>query len=215
VKTLCLVLMFILIPILEETEASLELFYCPDGSSFKSEPEDVSTNFDRNCQCDCCPYNKRWECSIPDGMPREIKDTFVGGGTFQYKMSFACKAHDYCYATYGRSQEDCDDEFHTNMLSVCSTNFVRDFGSLGILSCPAVAGYAYRAVRSQVQDMESKWDKCPEDCKCPRTAKQQQQQRMAKCLEPYGEDAYLAFSLCARKILGYINYNPLQSWILD
>ena len=85
VKTLCLVLMFILIPILEETEASLELFYCPDGSSFKSEPEDVWTNFDRNCQCDCCPYNKRWECSIPDGMPREIKDSFVGGGTFQYK----------------------------------------------------------------------------------------------------------------------------------
>ena len=181
VKTLCLVLMFVLIAILEETEAEPPLkpprgealnrrFYCPDGTTFISRKEDVSWMYDLHCKCDCCPYNKRWECS---DLPGSIRSFFEDDGFAQMNMKFACKVHDYCYATYGRSQKECDQEFKHNARNLCSSNFLRDFYTWGALSCSAVAEIAYGFVRAENQDMQSKWDKCPKDCRCDRTTKQQ------------------------------------------
>ena len=181
VKTLCLVLMFVLTQILEETEADVE-FYCPDGSTFRSERKDVWSNYNRNCQCDCCPYTKRWECS---DLPGSIRSTFEGDGFGQLNMKFACMVHDYCYATYGKTQKTCDEEFQTNARRVCRSSYLRDVYSFGTLSCPAVAGYAYAAVRAQDQKMEEKWEKCPDDCYCGRTKLQQAEANANALIDPF------------------------------
>jgi len=130
--------------------------------------KDVWENYDRNCQCDCCPYNKRWECS---DLPDSIRSFFEDDGFAQMNMKFACKVHDYCYATYGRSQYECDQEFKKNARRLCDFNYIRDVSLAGLLSCDAVAEYAYGFVWAQNQDMPSKWG-CPANCRCARTRKQ-------------------------------------------
>ena len=129
-------------------------------------------HFKDNCQCDCCPYDMDyWDCSVPDAVQKFGFTAHVFATNFN--MWYACMVHDFCYLTTGRSQKECDNEFHHNMLRVCDAPDGLDIITLGLLSCRAIARYAYNGVRGVNQTLEarrrkrnsncySSWEKC--DC---------------------------------------------------
>jgi hypothetical protein len=52
----------------------------------------------------------------------------------------ACNHHDNCYDDPQRTQQDCDEQFHREMLSACESSRFK-------LGCRITAGIMYRAVR--------------------------------------------------------------------
>ena len=140
--------------------------YCPQGTKFTVPGETDHKNiaslnrlFEQHCQCDCCPYKRPWECSTPKWLRKVFSSL--------YNMEFACKIHDHCYQTKGRSQKSCDDEFYHNMKKLCRLNVLNlTFFVTGLVSCPAVSRYAYWAVKAQNQPMKRKWQTCPKRCDC-------------------------------------------------
>jgi len=82
-------------------------------------------------------------CSAP-GISEEMTKVFGA----------ACYIHDLCYSSPGRPKSDCDSEFLSNMLEICSFPGVP--GTIGGGTCEAAARIAYRAVVEFGQDAYDK-----------------------------------------------------------
>jgi RHS repeat-associated protein len=56
-------------------------------------------------------------CSVPGWVPVPGGDPDNPGG---FPFGPACNAHDQCYATPGKTQEECDEEFLQDLLAICA-----------------------------------------------------------------------------------------------
>ncbi|VDI13925.1 Hypothetical predicted protein [Mytilus galloprovincialis] len=77
-------------------------------------------------------------CSIPLGIHLFFQDTFTP----------SCNRHDICYFCadhYGKTKEDCDSTFHTNMKSACN-NVNKRFLLPAHYRCTAAAYTYFEAV---------------------------------------------------------------------
>lgn len=62
------------------------------------------------------------------------------------QFDVACKEHDVCYETYGKSQQECDKAFHNRMLGICGRDHNTWFGRGLKIACNGRADAYYTGV---------------------------------------------------------------------
>jgi len=87
-------------------------------------------------------------CSYPDEVEIAGVRVKTPKNGFDQFFTEACNQHDICYATFGRSREKCDDDFSTNMNSICRAypDSINIPGVIGMAGCLSWAEIFYSAV---------------------------------------------------------------------
>jgi Group XII secretory phospholipase A2 precursor (PLA2G12) len=70
----------------------------------------------------------------------------VGSPVGSRQFAVACKEHDACYDTLGKSKGECDKAFHNRMLGICSRDHNTWFGRPLKIACNGRADAFYSAV---------------------------------------------------------------------
>lgn len=63
------------------------------------------------------------------------------------QFAVACREHDACYDTFGKSRQECDKAFHNRMLGICARDHNTIFGRPLRAKCNGMADVYYRAVQ--------------------------------------------------------------------
>ena len=71
--------------------------------------------------------------------------------------------HDFCYDTFGRERQECDDEFYENVLQVCQ---------LGAGKCQSIASLAHKALNDWSEAWYGHVHRCNNtSCDCRKNMK--------------------------------------------
>ena len=92
--------------------------------------------------------------------------------------------HDFCYVSLGRTKNECDLEFKTNLEQICKKDesiisylnlamglvVAKFFGETEIfdvdLNCKEVVPIVYKAVKNYAESYFNPKENCPKDCHC-------------------------------------------------
>ena len=82
----------------------------------------------------------------------------VLGSILEYFNGYsACTIHDFCYDSYGRKREECDEEFRNNFVEICGPKSIK---------CQSLGDLAFESVRDFGKKYRKDVYKCKNDCKC-------------------------------------------------
>jgi len=79
----------------------------------------------------------------PNGCGAGMLAVLVPNAPLGFNFTDACNFHDRCYATIGKTQQECDLAFYNSMLAACTAQAV---GQIQLAACRAAAGVYYGAV---------------------------------------------------------------------
>ena len=80
------------------------------------------------------------------------------GSILEYFNGYsACTIHDFCYDSYGRKRENCDEEFKKNFIEICGSTS---------LKCQSLGELAYASVQDFGKHYRIGIHKCKSSCKC-------------------------------------------------